>query len=29
MFSRDIEINQSLVYEFIDDLGVEGYINLD
>lgn len=29
MFSRDIEISQSLVDEFIDDLRIEGYINLD
>lgn len=29
MFSRDIEISKSLVDEFIDDLGIEGYINLD
>lgn len=29
MFSEDIEISKSLVDEFIDDLGVEGYINLD
>lgn len=29
MFSEDIETSQSLVDEFIDDLGVEGYINLD